>query len=90
MKKQIKKKMYTGTVKNNHDQEMIMARIYILESGLGLSSSSQSSDPFRHEMEIDNSPIPAGSQWAPKEQYVGKNSVGYIPLYKGWSGLLPQ
>lgn len=66
MKKQIKKKVYTGTLKNNHDQEMTLN--ICPKSGLGSSSSSQSSDPFRREMEIDNSPIPAGSQWTPKEQ----------------------
>lgn len=59
-KRQIKKKMYTGTVKNKHDQKMILATISVQESGLGLSSSSQSSDPFRHEMEIDSFTIPAG------------------------------
>lgn len=66
MKRQIKKKMYTGTVKNNHDQKMTLATISVLESGLGLSSSSQSSDPFRHEMEIDSFTIPAGSQCGSK------------------------
>lgn len=66
MKKQTKKKVYPGTVKNTHNQEMALNMRP--KSGLGLSSSSQSSDPFRHETEIDNSPIPAGSQWTPKEQ----------------------
>lgn len=66
MKRQIKKNMYAGTVKNNHDQEITLARISVPESGLGLSSSSQSSDPFRHELEIDTLPIPAGSQWGSK------------------------